>query len=89
MNTYKTPSIVAVFQLLALLSAASGAGFILYGMKNAATGLLWPGIGLLSGGIANWAVSAVLDYLAKAAHFAEQSALSLRILASKGTGRTC
>lgn len=79
MKPYSQPTIIGVYGLLGLVGFLAGAILIPLGIKNAENPLLWLGIGSITQALLCFAISALLDHTARAAHWAEQTAIiSLR-----------
>lgn len=85
MKPYTQPTIIGVYALLGLLGFLGGAIMAFLAYKNADIRFVWLAMACTSNGLVCSAVSALLDHTAKAAHWAEQTAiLALR---SPGNGR--
>lgn len=71
MNEYKTPIVSYVFAGIGALGFFAGV-FLMVGNK-ATEAAFWAGLYSLLGSLPCFAVGFALDYLAKAAHYAEQT----------------
>ena len=80
MKPYKTPAIAGIFQILASVAILGGACVVAYALKDRNQDALWLALGMFTQSLLCFGIAAIIDSTAKAAHFAEISALKLAMM---------